>query len=49
MNPTKNVRYIEVENDIFEQLCEYEYDKKVQLVQAKELPQNKITIYIDKL
>ena len=34
MNPTKNVRYVEVENDIFERLCESEYDKKVQLIQS---------------
>ncbi len=33
MNPTKNVRYIEVENDVFEQLCEYEYDQKVKDIQ----------------
>lgn len=33
LNPTKNVRYIEIENDIFEQLCECEYDKKVRMIQ----------------
>ena len=33
MNPTKNVRYIEIENDIFEQLCEYEYDEKIHEIQ----------------
>lgn len=33
MNPTKNVRYIEIENDIFEQLCEYEYDEKIREIQ----------------
>lgn len=35
MNPTKNVRYIEVEKDIFEQLCESKYDDKVRKVQEK--------------
>ena len=33
MNPTKNVKYIEIENDIFEQLCEFEYDNRVRLIQ----------------
>ncbi len=33
MNTTKNVQYINIENDLFEQLYEYEYDRKVQMIQ----------------
>ena len=35
MNPTKNVRYIEVEKDIFERLYDFKLDEKVLQIQAK--------------
>ena len=35
MNPTKNVRYIEVEKDIFEKLYDCKLDEKVLQIQAK--------------
>lgn len=35
MNPTKNVKYIEVEKDIFDVLVEHKYDEKVSQIQNR--------------
>ena len=35
MNPTRNVKYIEVAQDIFDSLCEKRFDELVSEVQAE--------------